>query len=262
MPRYLGSGRSPEKWFSVWGTASLLPGPGVWPRWCSHKRGTTAPFVHQTWTPTDPVGSGHYISVLPSNTISLASVLFAWFWMLSPVQRKASGAGRQEPKFWSPHLLCPQRAGPPETRTSLFLHLHFLISNMKNFTEPSVWPLPVLFSMDFPGEWEVDYLSNVTVQIHTCFPVLRPPLPTSCLPNEVHLKTWEEKTWRERQGQSVTYITQGERAGLRSTPSPMFPAAHCQQHWELASARPPIPAQEMRAGGRFSLALSKKDLNI
>lgn len=56
MPRYLGSGRSPEKWFSVWGTASLLPGPGVWPRWSSHKRGTTAPFVHPNLNANRPRG--------------------------------------------------------------------------------------------------------------------------------------------------------------------------------------------------------------
>lgn len=63
-------------------------------------------------------------------------------------------AGMQEPEFWSPGLLHHQKNGQPEMHASLFLGFNFRNDKMK----PSMWPLPVLFSKDFGGKQEVDYL--------------------------------------------------------------------------------------------------------
>lgn len=74
--------------------------------------------------------------------------------------------------------------------------------------------------MGFPGEREVDYLANVTFQIQACFPVLHPPFPAAHPPNEVHLKTWEERG----SNRTSPTLTQEEQGDLRSILLLCFPS--------------------------------------
>lgn len=179
MPRYLGSGTSPEKWwFSVWGTASLLRGPGVWPRWSSHKRGTTAPFVH-------PNLNANRLPLAPGTTCqSCHQIPFCWLLCcLLGFECWALSKGRcleQEDRSPSSEVhTCSAPRGLGNRRHAPHCFCISISSSVawRNLTEPSVWPFPVLFSMDFPGEWEVDDLSNVTSQMSCLLSCSSPSSP-------------------------------------------------------------------------------------
>ena len=88
------------------------------------------------------------------------------------------------------------------------------------------------------------------------------PSPSLVLLMKYIWKLGERMTLGERQGQCVTYITQEEQTDTRSIPLLCFLLPTTSKIGNLLLLTLHSPPQEMRAGGRFVLALSKKNLNI
>lgn len=151
-PRCLGSSRYPEKWFSVWGTAKLLPGNGVRPRESSHRSGTTVPFV-QACPPDRPRGlqALGFSPATKYHFIGFCDICLVL--NTEPCSKgRSSKAAIQEPEFWDSDLFCHQKNGQPATHASLFLGVHLPIDKMKKLYQAIYVAVSSSFQQVFPKE--------------------------------------------------------------------------------------------------------------